>query len=286
MERRRTNNVAAFARFRGEVTMQRREAAQNGLECAARAPHTGGLDLERERLMMEHLPLVRLIARRIHARLPQHVPIEDLFSAGVVGLIEAFSKFDPTKQIQFRSYAQFRIRGAILDSLRAIDWSPRELRRKAREIEQATQTLTVQLGRIPDEAEVAAALKLELSVYQRLLGELNGLEFVNLHPQGSEESEEQDLAGVPSRPADDPLFRCLQGEMQQLLAKAVDDLPERERRIVTLRYYEEMNMGEIGLALGMVKSAVSRIHGSAVVHLRTRLAVVKPVEIFPVNGGI
>jgi RNA polymerase sigma factor FliA len=286
MERRRTNNVAAFARFRGEVTMQRREAAQNGLECAARAPYTGGLDLERERLMMEHLPLVRLIARRIHARLPQHVPIEDLFSAGVVGLIEAFSKFDPTKQIQFRSYAQFRIRGAILDSLRAIDWSPRELRRKAREIEQATQTLTVQLGRIPDEAEVAAALKLELSVYQRLLGELNGLEFVNLHPQGSEESEEQDLAGVPSRPADDPLFRCLQGEMQQLLAKAVDDLPERERRIVTLRYYEEMNMGEIGLALGMVKSAVSRIHGSAVVHLRTRLAVVKPVEIFPVNGGI
>src|SRR6202453_1188717 len=142
MERSRTNNVAAFARFRGEVTMQRREAAQDGLECAARAPHTGGLDLERERLMMEHLPLVRLIARRIHARLPRHVPVEDLFSAGVVGLIEAFSKFDPTKQIQFRSYAQFRIRGAILDSLRAIDWSPRELRRKGRAVEQAIQTLT------------------------------------------------------------------------------------------------------------------------------------------------
>ena len=104
--------------------------------------------------MIEHLPIVRFIARRIHERLPQHVPIEDLYSAGVVGLLDAFGKFDPSKQVQFRSYAQFRIRGAILDSLRTLDWSPRELRRKGRAIEQAIQTLTAQFGRTPNDIEM------------------------------------------------------------------------------------------------------------------------------------
>ena len=101
--------------------------------------------------MIEHLPVVRFIARRIHERLPQHVPIEDLFSAGVVGLMDAFGKFDAAKQVQFRSYAQFRIRGAILDSLRTLDWSPRDLRRKGRAVEQAIRNLTAQLGRAPSD---------------------------------------------------------------------------------------------------------------------------------------
>ena len=114
------------------------------------------LTAEQEQLMIEHLPIVRFIARRIHERLPQHVPIEDLYSAGVVGLLDAFGKFDPSKQVQFRSYAQFRIRGAILDSLRTLDWSPRELRRKGRAIEQAIQTLTAQFGRSPTDMEIAA----------------------------------------------------------------------------------------------------------------------------------
>ena len=100
--------------------------------------------------MVEHLPIVQFIARRIHQRLPQHVPIEDLYSAGVLGLVDAFGRFDPTKQVLFRSYAQFRIRGAILDSLRTLDWSPRELRRKGRAVERAIQTLTAQFHRSPD----------------------------------------------------------------------------------------------------------------------------------------
>ena len=111
------------------------------------------LSAEQERLMIEHLPIVRFIARRIHERLPQHVPIEDLYSAGVVGLLDALSKFDPSKQVQFRSYAQFRIRGAVLDSLRTLDWSPRELRRKGRAVEQAIQTLTARVGRTPTDIE-------------------------------------------------------------------------------------------------------------------------------------
>ena len=112
-----------------------RAAVQGGYPPAASAP--GALSSEQERVLLEHLPIVRFLARRIHERLPQHVDIEDLVSAGVVGLMDAFSKFDPTKKVQFRSYAQFRIRGAILDSLRTLDWSPRELRRKGRAVEEA-----------------------------------------------------------------------------------------------------------------------------------------------------
>ena len=113
------------------------------------------LNGEQERLLLEHLPIVRFLARRIHERLPQHVDIEDLVSAGVVGLMDAFTKFDPGKKVQFRSYAQFRIRGAILDSLRTLDWSPRDLRRKGRAAEEAVRALTARLGRSPGESEIA-----------------------------------------------------------------------------------------------------------------------------------
>ena len=114
---------------------------------------------ERDRLLIEHLPTVRFVARRIHERLPQHVDMEDLVSAGMVGLIDAFAKFDHTKQVQFKSYAQFRIRGAILDSLRTLDWSPRELRRKGRAIEETIRNHTGQLGRNPTEGEIASGME-------------------------------------------------------------------------------------------------------------------------------
>lgn len=222
--------------------------------------------------MIEHLPIVRFIARRIHERLPQHVPIEDLYSAGVVGLLDAFGKFDPSKQVQFRSYAQFRIRGAILDSLRTLDWSPRELRRKGRAIEQAIQTLTAQFGRSPTDIEIAQQLHIELSAYQQLLGELKGLEIGTLHSERSEDSGEEELVYLPNRPEDDPLFRYLHAEMRERLTGAIGDLPERERLVMTLYYYEETTMKEIGLILGVVESRISQIHASAVLHLRARLA--------------
>jgi RNA polymerase sigma factor for flagellar operon FliA len=225
-----------------------------------------------ERLMIEHLPTVRYLARRIHERLPQHVEIDDLVSAGVLGLIDAFRKFDPAKKVQFRSYAQFRIRGAILDSLRTLDWSPRDLRRKGRSIEEAIRVLTARMGHAPSEPEIAAELGIELGEYQQLLGELKGLEIGTLHAERSEESGEEELAYVPGKPEDDPLFRCLKSEMRTRLAAAVDRLPERERLVMTLYYYEEMTMKEIGLTLGVVESRVSQIHASAVLHLRSLLA--------------
>ena len=229
------------------------------------------LTVEQERVLLEHLPIVRFLARRIHERLPQHVDIEDLVSAGVVGLMDAFSKFDPAKKVQFRSYAQFRIRGAILDSLRTLDWSPRELRRKGRAVEEAIRVLTAKMGHAPDEAEVAVQMSLELDEYQQLLGDLKGLEIGTLHLERNEDSGEEELAYIPSRPEEDPLFCCLRGELEERLAEAIQNLPDRERLVMSLYYYEEMTMREIGLALGVVESRVSQVHASAVVHLRGAL---------------
>jgi len=227
---------------------------------------------DRDLLLMEHLPTVRYLARRIHERLPQHVELDDLVSAGVVGLIDAFTKFDHKKKVQFKSYAQFRIRGAILDSLRTLDWSPRELRRKGRAVEEAIRTVTQRVGRAPSEQEIAKELDLNLAEHQLLLGDLKGLEIGSLHMERSEDSGDEELAYIPGAPEEDPLFRCLKGEMKQRLADAIDELPEKERMVLTLYYYEELTMKEIGLTLGVVESRVSQIHSSAVLRLRVALA--------------
>jgi RNA polymerase sigma factor for flagellar operon FliA len=259
----------------------RRMAATAGYPPAAMP--TPVLSGEQERVLLEHLPIVRFLARRIHERLPQHVDIEDLVSAGVVGLMDAFSKFDPTKKVQFRSYAQFRIRGAILDSLRTLDWSPRELRRKGRAVEEAIRTLTARIGHAPGEGEVAVEMGLPLEEYQQLLGDLKGLEIGTLHLERNEDSGEEELAYVPGRPEEDPLFRCLRGELEDRLSDAIAHLPDRERLVMTLYYYEEMTMREIGMALGVVESRVSQVHASAVAHLRSALRDLADRGVFDRN---
>jgi RNA polymerase sigma factor for flagellar operon FliA len=263
----------------------RRVAGRGESKCgyppaASVAPALSG---EQERVLLEHLPIVRFLARRIHERLPQHVDIEDMISAGVVGLIDAFAKFDPAKKVQFRSYAQFRIRGAILDSLRTLDWSPRELRRKGRAVEEAIRVLMARMGHAPGEAEVAAEMALELEEYQQLLGDLKGLEIGTLHMERNEDSGDEELAYVPGRPEEDPLFICLRGELEDRLSEAIADLPDRERLVMTLYYYEEMTMREIGLALGVVESRVSQVHASAVVHLRAALKDLAARGVFDHN---
>jgi RNA polymerase sigma factor FliA len=245
---------------------------QDGVELDGATQFESSVIPERDQKLIEHLPTVRYIARRIHERLPQHVDLDDLISAGVVGLIDAFSKFDHTKQVLFKSYAQFRIRGAILDSLRTLDWSPRELRRKGRAVEEAIRTVTHRLGRVPLEQEIATQMELGLAEYQQLLGELKGLEIGSLHMERTEDAGDEELAYLPTSPDEDPLFRCLQGEMKQRLIDAIEELPEKERMVLTLYYYEELTMKEIGLTLGVVESRVSQIHSSAVVRLRVALA--------------
>jgi RNA polymerase sigma factor FliA len=234
---------------------------------------------ERERVLMEQLPQVRYLARRIHERLPRHVPLEDLIHAGVLGLIDALNKFDRSKHVQFGSYAKFRIRGAILDSLREMDWGPRELRRKARRVEEAERKLSLELSRAPTEAEVAKELNLELKEFQQLLTELDGLEVGSLHLESPWDGKEEDLCDyLPNAPEDTPFFRCMRSEMKELLARVVSELPEKEQQVLALYYFEELTMKEVGAVLGIGESRVSQIHSLAVVRLRARLEELMKVQ--------
>lgn len=227
---------------------------------------------ERDQILLEQLPQVRYLARRIHERLPRHVPLDDLVHAGVIGLIDALNKFDRSKHVQFGSYAKFRIRGAILDSLREMDWGPRELRRKGRRIEEAERKLSLELGRAPTEMEVATELKLDLREFQQLLTELDGLEIGSLHLESPWDGKQEDLCDyLPSAPEDTPFFRCMRSEMKQLLARVVAELPEKEQQVLALYYFEELTMKEVGAVMGIGESRVSQIHSLAVVRLRGRL---------------
>ena len=235
--------------------------------------HAGWKDeADRDRLLLEQLPGVRYLARRIHRRLPHHVALEDLVHAGVLGLIDALNKFDGSKQVQFGAYAKFRIRGAILDSLRQLDWGSRELRRKARGLKEAQRKLTSICNRAPTEIEVAAELNLELRKFQQLLLDLVGLEVISLHRKSPWSDEDEDLCDhLPSAREDTPFSCCVRSEMNDQLARAVADLPEKEQQVLGLYYFEELTMKEVGAEMGIGESRVSQIHSEAVGHLRSRM---------------
>jgi RNA polymerase sigma factor for flagellar operon FliA len=227
--------------------------------------------VERQRLLNENLAEVRYIARRIHDRLPSHVPFDDLVHAGIVGLIDAVDKFDPRKNVQLKSYARFRIRGAILDSLRQMDWSPRNLRRQARRIEEANRELAAELGRAASEPELAGRLGLGLEEYQQLLGELRGLDLGSLQAQSEDSGSDEANAAVACRTEEDPFQLTLRTEMRTLLARAIEELDEKERQVLGLYYLEELTMKEVGVILDIGESRVSQIHTAALIRLRSRL---------------
>ena len=224
-----------------------------------------------------------LVAQEIHQISPRRKQPFVVVNCSAIpeSLLEA-ELFGYTKGA-FTGDAQFRIRGAILDSLRVLDWSPRELRRKGRAVQEAIQTMTRNLRRTPTETEIARELKLGIHAYQLLLGQLKGLEIGSLNLEHNDDSGEDQLAYIAGSPEDDPLFRCLQGEMRQLLMDAIEVLPEKERMVLTLYYYEELTMKEIGFTLGVVESRVSQIHSAAVVRLRASLHGMRKSEK-PIDG--
>ena len=176
--------------------------------------------------LLAYLPIVRLEALRIHKRLPASVEIDDLYAAGVVGLLEAYSKFDPDKNVRFSDYAQFRVRGAILDCLRAGDWAPRMLRVKGRALKAAICTVTSRFMRAPADEELAAELNLSLSSYHQLLVDLHGLEIGTLHRTPCDDSGDEVLISIPSSDPNDPFSRCLEGEILERVTTAVENLPK------------------------------------------------------------
>jgi RNA polymerase sigma factor for flagellar operon FliA len=227
---------------------------------------------ERDRLIMEELPQVHYIAARIRERLPQNVAFEDLVNAGVLGLIEAINSYDVTKAVQFKTFAKFRIRGAIVDSLRELDWGSRLLRRKGREIDDATARLEIQLGRQPSEQEIADELKIDLKELYSLLSKLDGLFLVSQQVSASyDRSETHDLIENARSRSDDSFDICLKGETSEHLAKAIAKLDERSQRVLSLYYREELTMKEIALVLDIAESRVSQLHSAALLKLRTSL---------------
>jgi RNA polymerase sigma factor for flagellar operon FliA len=226
----------------------------------------------REKLLLEHLPQVQFVARRIHGRLPQQVLLEDLVHAGILGLMDAVRKYDPSKNVKLKHYAEFRIRGAILDSLRLVDWSPRALRRQARRMEQAIHQCKARLGRDPSETEIAEELQVSLASLQRLQGDLRGLDVGSLEADAHEGGEREAVQSRPGAEEEDPYHQTLRAEINGLVEKAIDELPGREREVLALYHFQELTMKQVGALLSIGESRVSQIHTAALLRLRERLA--------------
>lgn len=235
------------------------------------AEGTSYLDVRND-IIMKELPQVQYIASRILERLPQQVELCDLVNAGVIGLLDAYRAFDPTKNAQFSTFAKFRIRGAILDSLRALDWGSRSIRRKAREIAEATSQLESKLGRSPSSQEVAEALGISLTSLRDIQKDLSSLFVV-----GSEVASSIDGGSavdlIESAPSTwkNPFEIYQKKEEKELLAKAISELSEREQLILSLYYVEELTMKEVAEVVSLAISRVSQIHSAALVKLRKSL---------------
>jgi len=240
-------------------------------EVAYRASGSG-ID-ERNELAMRELQQVYYLAARIRERLPKNVDMEDLVQAGVIGLLEACRNYDSSKDAQFSTFAKFRIRGAILDSLRKLDWGSRTLRRKGREINASVVKLESLLGRHPVEEEIAADMQMGLEELQGTLTQLDGLYLVGQEANSSQDhAESYDLIeSAASKGGDNPFELCLEGERKAQLADAVSRMSEREQLILSLYYFEELTMKEISKIVGIAVSRVSQIHAAAMVKLRASL---------------
>lgn len=217
---------------------------------------------DRDQVILEHLPLVRVIAIRVHENLPVHVDIDDLVHAGIMGLFDAAKKFNPRKQVAFSSYAKHRIKGAILDSLRQLDWASRDLRRRHKQIEAATRDLAAVLQRNPTHAEVAEKLGVGEDRWRRMMIELRSVGLVSA---SGRQPDHEDCA-APDFPAEQdtqPDHMCAQEQLRGHLRLALGTLPERYRQVVQLYYAKEMTMREIGELMGINESRVSQIHKSA-----------------------
>lgn len=225
-------------------------------------------DEERERLIIEHLPQVRLIARRLHETLPESVQFEDLLSAGVVGLIQAIDNFDPGQNVRLKTYAEFRIRGAILDSLRDADWAPRMKRRLARELEGAVDSAGRRLGRVPEEADIATELKISVDEYRHRLTEVAALDIGELEFLRDDSGLPAAYRYVADPEENSPVVQLERAELERLVAGAIDRIPKVERLVLSLYFYEELTLREIGEVVGLHLSRVSQIKSQAILRLR------------------
>ncbi len=238
-----------------------------------------GAAQERERLILEHLPQVRLIARRIHDRLPESVSLDDLVSTGIVGLIGAIDRFDASHNVKLKTYAEYKIRGAILDSLRGLDWAPRQQRKRAKLIESAISSAEQRLHRTPTEEEIARELGLDIAGYHEWLVEIRGLNVGSLESAPPDEDNNRDLLRFIADDEEDwPSRQLERSELQRLLAATIARMPEIEKTVLSLYYYEEMTLREISKIIRLHESRISQLKSQAVLRLRAAMEKQWPMQ--------
>jgi RNA polymerase sigma factor for flagellar operon FliA len=225
---------------------------------------------DKNQLLTDHMPLVKRLAHHMKAKLPPSVEVDDLVQAGMIGLLDAISRYEETHGAQFETYAVLRIRGAMLDELRNSDWLPRSMRQNMRKIEAAMSSLQQKLGHPPTESEVAKLLKLSLSEYQDMLSDGGGHQLVYYEDFHDNEGNDSFLDRYAVDDAD-PLRALLDTDFRQAVIDAIDALPPREKILMGLYYEEEMNLKEIGAVMGVSESRVSQLHTQAVARLRAAL---------------
>src|SRR5213592_1472059 len=235
--------------------------------------HDKGL---RDRLILTYAPLVKYVAGRLGSGLPAHVDEGDLVSYGLLGLIGAIERYDPSRDVKFETYAMARIKGQIIDELRSMDWVPRSVRARARHIERAIGELEARLGRAPTDEEISKKLGITEEELEESLGEIARSSIAALDElwtvSGSGGDQVALIDTIEDADAPDPQSILSQTEMKEAIADAIARLPEREKLVVTLYYYEELTLREIGEVLGVTESRVSQLHTKAILRLKARLS--------------
>ena len=269
--------IAAFnlaghtSAFGDGVRVQSREVTPRGITAVSVGAQTTSKLSERDQLILTHLKLVKAIAIRVRQNLPAHVDLDDLVNAGVLGLIDAATKFTAEKQVAFSTYAKHRIRGAILDSLRDSDSASRDLRKRYRAVEAATRALTGELNRIPSEAEVAERLGIDVDRLRETMLALNAIGDISANTRWADHNEDLPEPEHQSGPKTRPDAMWADEERRCVLDRAMTSLPERYRKVVVLYYTNEMTMKDIGVILGINESRVSQIHKAALEKMNVAL---------------
>ena len=229
---------------------------------------------DRDGLILQYAPLIKFVANRLAIRLPPHIEVDDLFSSGVLGLMDAIEKYDPSREAKFKTYAEFRIRGAMLDELRSLDWVPRSVRERTTRLESAFSRVEQKLGRSATDEEVAEFMDLDMGEFQDLLSRSGGISLLSLDEvfsatgEGEGRSLFDQLAGLEE---EEPQAMHALEEMKRVVGEYIDQLPVRERLILSLYYHEEMTMKEIGETIGVTESRVSQLHSKAIARIKGRL---------------
>ncbi len=228
---------------------------------------------QKDKLIMEYAPLIKFIAQKIAMRLPSNIELDDLISSGVIGLMDALEKYDPTRDNKFKTYAEFRIRGAILDELRAQDWVPRSVRDKSKLLDRTIIKLESELGRSPEDKEIAERLGITLEELYDLMNQVKPVSVLSIdeQPTFSSVDKKSILSILDGCKLNNPHSQLNVKFVKDVVTNAIEELPERQRLVLSLYYYEDLNLKEIGRVLRVTESRVSQLHAHAIARLRAKL---------------